>query len=387
VLLLLAVPTVLSCAYLLLATLLSSRLPAPRRSARILRFDLIVPAHDEAPVIARTVASLRRLDWPPDRFRILVVADNCSDATADIARDAGAQVMERHDQPLRGKGYALRFAFDRSERDRWADAVVVVDADSEASANLLESLAARIEAGAQALQVHYGVLNPQAAWRTRLIAIAIGAFHAVRSRARERLGLSCGIRGNGWCLTQALLQRVPYRAFSLAEDIEYGIELGFSGCRVHYCDEAQVLGEMVTGARAAGRQRQRWESGRLQLVRSRTLPLLRAALHQRSRICLDLAFDLALLPLSYVALMVALLALLAGLDSLRQHQWLAPLWVACGCALTLALYVLRGWQLSRVGWRGLLALLGAPVFVLWKLALLLGGRRTSDWVRTERERP
>jgi glycosyltransferase involved in cell wall biosynthesis len=220
VLLLLAVPAVLSCAYLLLATVLSFRLPAPRRSARILRFDLIVPAHEEAPVIARTVLSLGRLDWPPDRFRILVVADNCTDATADIARNAGAHVIERHDHQLRGKGYALRFAFDRSERDQWADAVVVVDADSEVSANLLESFAARIEAGAQAVQVHYGVLNSQAAWRTRLIAIAIGAFHVVRSRARERLGLSCGIRGNGWCLTHALLQRIPYRAFSLVEDIE-----------------------------------------------------------------------------------------------------------------------------------------------------------------------
>src|ERR1700733_8471056 len=146
-LLVLAVPAVLACAYLLLQTLMSARLPPPPASARRLRFDIVVPAHNEALGIAHTIANLRQLDWPTDKYRLLVVADNCTDSTAAIAAAAGAQVLERHDPTLRGKGYALLFAFQRSRADAWADAIVIVDADSEVTPNLLEAFAARIEQG------------------------------------------------------------------------------------------------------------------------------------------------------------------------------------------------------------------------------------------------
>src|SRR5262249_2668033 len=145
---------------------------------------------------------------------------------------------------------------------------------------------------------------------------AKAAFHIVRSRARERLGLSCGIRGNGWCVTHALLAKVPYRAFSLTEDLEYGIELGMAGYRVAYADEAHADAEMVSGERDSRKQRQRWEQGRFSLVRTKTLPLLRQAIVGRSRVCLDLALDLMVLPLSYVVLnVVALLVTAVVLSS------------------------------------------------------------------------
>jgi len=383
----LAVPTCLACLYLLVLTLLSARLAPPPRASRSLRFDIVVPAHNEEQVIERTVRSLLQLDWPRGAYRVLVVADNCTDATAARARACGATVLERLDTSRRGKGYALEFAFEHSRREGWAQALVVVDADSEASANLLEALAARIERGARALQVHYGVLNPGASWRTRLMTIAMAAFHLVRSRGRERLKVSCGIRGNGWCLTHELLRAVPYGAYSLTEDIEYGIALALAGQRVVYCDEAQVLGEMVSGAGAADKQRQRWEHGRFALLRSSALPLLRTALARRDRVCLDLALDLLVLPLSYIAL--AVLVLVGGAAALAwahaaESGWL---WLGLGAGAALWLHILRGWQLSGIGWRGILDLARVPFFVLWKLRVLLGRRSPDAWVRTERERP
>src|SRR5882757_9835321 len=288
VLLCLAVPAVAASAYLLLGTLLSSKPAPPKKSSRTLRFDVIVPAHNEAGIIERTVNSLKRIDWPKDGYRIIVVADNCTDATAEIARTAGADVMQRQDPVNRGKGYALEFAFGASTRKNWATAVVVIDADAEVSPNLLEAFAARLEAGEDAVQVHYGVLNPHASWRTRLITIAKGSFHIVRSRARERLGVSCGIRGNGWCVTHRLLQHVPYHAFSLTEDVEYGIAIGLAGYRVAYADEAHSDADMVSSEDIARRQRQRWEDGRRALVRSKTVILLTSAVKRRSAICLDL---------------------------------------------------------------------------------------------------
>src|SRR6185503_643631 len=154
--------------------------------------------------------------------------------------EAGAYVIERNDSVRRGKGFALQYAFRASHEAAWADAVVVVDADTEVSTNLLEAFATRIEAGADAVQVRYGVLNSEASWRTQLLAVAKACFHDVRSRARERLALSCGLRGNGWCVTHCLLAEIPYEAFSLVEDVEYGITLGLAGYRVHYADEAFV---------------------------------------------------------------------------------------------------------------------------------------------------
>jgi len=384
---LLTLPALFACGYVLLATLLSARPRVPPPSSRQLRFDLIVPAHNEASVIERTVASLRALDWPADRFRVLVVTDNCSDNTAALAAAAGAEVLERRDSRQRGKGYALDFGFRHSAGQSWADAVVVVDADSEASANLLEACAARLERGADAVQVHYGVLNPWASWRTRLITIAKAAFHIVRSRARERLQLSCGIRGNGWCVTHKLLRQLPFHAFSVTEDVEYGIDLGLAGWRVHYADEAHVDGEMASNAKVASRQRQRWESGRFQLIRQRTWPLLRAAVRRRSRVCLDLAFDLMVLPLSYVALNVTAVAVLVVLAT-RMGQ-IPDAWLAAPvfCIACLLLYVLRGWQLSGTGTRGLLDLGSAPAFLAWKLLLTLQRGNKGEWVRTERERP
>jgi cellulose synthase/poly-beta-1,6-N-acetylglucosamine synthase-like glycosyltransferase len=373
--------------YLLLATLLSGRERAPRRSSQQLKFNVFVPAHNEHSVIARVVASLRRIDWPIDRFRIVVIADNCTDDTAEIARTAGAHVLERHNLELRGKGYALAYAFEHSAAEGWADAVVVIDADAEASSNLLEAFATRIESGAYAVQAHYGVLNPMASWRTRLMTIATAAFHIVRSRARERLGLSCGIRGNGWCVTHGLLARVPYRSFSLAEDLEYGIEIGMAGLRVHYADEAHSNADMVSNEKIANTQRKRWEQGRFQLIRQKTGPLLRAAMQRRSTVCLDLALDLLVLPLSYVALSVIALVVLSAIAT-----WWRPIfaiWLALGLfsAGSIAAYVLRGWQLSGIGARGLLDLARAPLFLIWKILLMLKRKSSTEWIRTERERP
>lgn len=356
----------------------------PRCSQRI-RFDIIVPAHNEATVIKQTITSLQNINWPTDGFRIVVVADNCTDDTALLARAAGAEVLERQDNLHRGKGFALDFAFKASQAYGWAYAVVIVDADTQVSPNMLEAFASRIESGATVMQAHYGVLNSQSSWRTRLMAIAMSSFHRVRSRARERLKLSCGLRGNGWCITHHLLQQVPYHAFSLTEDIEYGIDLGLNGYRVHYADEAYVNALMVSSEQAARSQRQRWEQGRLQLIRSKISPLLQTALRPGGWICVDLAFDLLVPPLSYIVLNVIALMVFSAIALFWQSDMTIGLWLGLVCVISLLLYVLRGWQLSQVGLRGLVDLLRAPFFVLWKLLLVARSSASLEWIRTKRE--
>ncbi len=379
----LAAPVSVANAYLLSLTLLSWRLPPRLAQKSSVRFAVVVPAHNEEDGIAATVESLLALDYPGDHFAVIVVADNCSDETAVRAERAGARVLVRHDLERRGKGYALAHAFETVTPE--VDAVVVVDADTLVSPNLLRAFAGRIEAGALAVQADYGVRNPNASWRTRLMAIAFGAFHVLRSLARERLRLSVGLRGNGMCFTTRVLSLVPHDAFSIVEDVEYGLKLGEAGHRVYYAPEAHVYGEMVSSSRASRSQRERWEKGRAALARTRGLPLLPKAVMRRDLVLLDLAIDILVPPLSTLAIWViaGLFAALTSSYFLAQavsfHIWIANL-------LALLFYVLRGWSLSGTGARGLLELACAPFYVGWKLWMRLRQSETPrDWVRTARE--
>jgi 1,2-diacylglycerol 3-beta-glucosyltransferase len=385
VLLLASVPLLIGCAYLFLLTLCSGRREPPIADKVERKFSVVVPAHNESAGIAATVQNLLQVDYPSALFDVVVVADNCVDDTAERATQAGATTLVRHDAELRGKGYALHYAFERLSADR--DAVVVVDADTLVSPNLLRAFAARLDAGAQAIQADYAVRNPSASWRTLLMAVALGCFHIVRSRARERLGVSCGLRGNGMCFTRRVLDEVPHQAYSIVEDVEYGLRLASAGHRVHYADEAHVYGEMVSSGAAAGSQRQRWEDGRRQLIREHALPLLKTAFREQNGVLLDLAADLLLPPLAKLGVLVALgfaasFALMLVSDGVPYSF---PVYSSCLAALVI--YILRGWMLSGTGAKGLLALGFSPVYAAWKVGLRLRRKAPpSAWVRTERER-
>lgn len=380
-----SVPMVMSTAYLAFLSLFSGRLkaPGPRQSTT---FDILVPAHNEAAGIAKTVVSLLAMEYPREKFRVMVIADNCSDDTAVRARAAGATVLERHDLSQRGKGYALALGYSTSLGESFADAIVVVDADTSVSANMLSAFSARFEAGAEAVQAEHGVRNASDSWRTRLMVIAYALYHTLRSLARERLGLSCGLRGNGMGFSADLLRKVPPRAFSIVEDIEYGVTLGLEGIRVVYVHEAEVRGDMPISAEASAPQRERWEGGRTTLVREHVGPLWRAARTTKNgRIALDLAADLLVPPLTNLALYVtaglAIATLLAGIGIVTW--WAVLPWAWSFTALVL--YVVRGAMLTPTGIRTLLDLFWAPVFAIWKLTVLLRPNRSKgEWVRTTR---
>lgn len=376
--------------YLGLLTALSwRRTPKPLApGAQLPRFVVVVPAHNEAAQIAATVTSLRAMDYGQDRFVVAVVADNCTDATATLAASAGAQVLSRSHATDRGKGYALDFAFKHylGQTDAAVDAFCVVDADSIVSPNLLTAFAQRLGAGEQAMQAYYGVRNPWASWRTRLMAVALAMIHRVRGLGRERLRLSAGLRGNGMGFSAACLRAHPHDAHGLVEDVEYGITLGLGGIRIAYVDEAQVLGEMVSGAQGSESQRQRWEGGRKQLVRERLPVLLAEAFRRRSGLLLDLALDLAVPPLGTLG---ALLALGWVYEALRHlyggtgADGATAVW-AWG-TLSLVAYVLRGVVGSGLGFGAVTALMWAPIYLVWKLMLKLAPKRQEGWVRTARE--
>jgi 1,2-diacylglycerol 3-beta-glucosyltransferase len=187
------------------------------------------------------------------------------------------------------------------------------------------------------------------------------------------------------CFATNTLTQVPHDAFSIVEDVEYGLRLGEAGIRVHYAGEAHVLGEMVSNERDARSQRQRWEGGRLALARRRGLPLLARAIARRDAVLLDLALDLFVPPLSWLAFGASLGALFA----LAAFVWAGVPGAALPWALSwtlLGIHVLRGWYVSGIGPRGFFDLLRVPGYMLWKLTLPLrrGKPPPAAWVRTAR---
>jgi len=364
-----ALPVVGASGYLFLLTVRSRRPEPPSYGSPRTRFQVIVPAHDESAGIAQTVASLLSVDYPRELFEVVVVADNCKDDTAARAKAAGARVLERFDDVRKGKGYALAHAFEATLAEGKTDAVVVVDADTVVSSNLLSAFDARLQTGANAVQADYAVRNPDEGWRTRLMAIAFGMFHVIRSSGRESLGLSCGLRGNGMCFTTDLLGQVPHDAFSVVEDLEYGIRLGEHGHRVHYAGEAHVYGEMVSSEKASRSQRTRWEGGRREMAKQHAVPLLRRAIRERNPVLADLAIDVLVPPLSVLVAATAVGAAASFALAVATRRPNLALFLFGTSGVLLVTYAARGWKVSGTGVRGLASLGCAPFYMAWKSSL------------------
>ncbi|MCC6730422.1 MAG: glycosyltransferase [Chthonomonadales bacterium] len=354
------------------------------------RFALLVPAHDEALLIGEVVEGLRRLDYPGDLRAVIVIADNCSDATATAAREHGAEVLERTDPARRGKGFALEWAIGRVLADaRRFDAVVVLDADSELSAGFLRTMDAALTEGHGAVQARYDVLNVHESWRTRLMACALALAHHVKPLGRQRLGLADGLKGNGMCFAREVLERVPWSGESVTEDIEYTLRLAEAGIRVEYAPDAEVRAQMPTTARQASTQRQRWEGGRYALM-GRAARLLVRGVRGRDALLADRAADLLVPPFAeFLAVPCALIVLgaalaLSGIDA-SGGRVLAAAWGAVLAAAVM--YLVVGLFVARVPAAVAWALAAAPVYAVWKLATcaaLLARGGTGGWRRTER---
>jgi len=339
---------------------------------------VVIPAHNEQELIAACVASLA------GHREIYVVAHNCSDATAQRAAAARATVLVLNDR-VGGKGTALDFGF-RQAIAAGAEAVLVIDADSVAGPNLIAAVSAAFGRGADAVQCRYQAADLDtrggANRRTRLAALALFGMNVVRPLGRHRLGLSCGIFGNGFALSAATLARVSYTPNSLVEDLEYHLHLIRAGIRVEFLDHAAVFGEMPETKAAASTQRARWEGGRILMRRQWTGRLLGEVLRGRLRM-IEPLLDLLALPLTTEA---ALLVLGLAMGIGAHLRWLTLYSVAGLC--TLVLYVVAAALLGPEPVRALGALASAPAFLVWKVLMIprtrLAARGDAAWVRTRR---
>ena len=341
----------------------------------IRRLMVIVPSHNEEKSIAKCIKSIAASAG--GTADILVIAHNCDDGTGQAALDAGAMVFALDDPGLRGKGHALAKGFDLAFCEHGADAVMVLDADSTISAELIPLVRASLS-HSYVVQCRYEAISGGGRPQSRLRALAFRCMNVVRARGRHRLGLSCGIFGNGFAVRAEVLREVPYGAVSIVEDLEFHLALLTAGIRTEFVEDAVVSADVPPSAAGERTQSARWEGGRIRMLFSRGPSLLLQVMRGRPAL-IEPLIDLMTLPLGIGVTMLLLLALLP----IPFFRWYAILGI---CVVIFHLLV-AVWLSPEPG-ADLLALVGAPVYVLSKMTMLrdilrAGGKR-ADWIRTSR---
>jgi len=353
------------------------------------RFCILVPAHNEEEVIAPTLDALRSVQYDRSAFRIVVIADNCSDATIEIAsRVEGVEVWERNDTSQMGKPSALNWAMSRLRSEDAFDVIAIMDADTIMDSQFLiamDNAYVRAGGGKFAAQGWYTVLNSTANWRTSLMTGALGLVHYVRPLARETLGLSVGLKGNGMCFGKDVLDDISWCSECLTEDIDLGLDLiEIHGVRVRFVPDAIVCALMPTSKSGSVTQRRRWELGRNAIRRRAVRMFLNAGL-SGDRVAGDLAFDQLIPPVAELGTLVIMWCVLAAFVWIGGvHSRAMPM--ACLAAVaSFVMYVLGGFRVSQAPKQAYWALLTTPFYIVWKLVTvsgLLG--RGSRKIRTDR---
>lgn len=346
---------------------------------------VLVPAHNEAIGIEATLAALKAQLQPGDR--LLVVADNCSDDTAERAEAAGAEVTRRSHAQLRGKGFALAWGLDHLMQGQACKVLVIMDADCQPATGALARLARRCVATQGPVQALYLMHAPEGAGLAqRMSAFAWRVKNRVRPRGAARLGWPCQLMGTGMAFPWGLLRAADLANGDLVEDMKLGLDLAWQGRPPCFEEAARVDSEFPSADRAARTQRTRWEHGHLSMILQQVPGMVWGALRRRDGRLLAMALDLAIPPL---ALLLALLLVMLGLG-LAPGLWAGLWWPAAlagGAVAATGLAMVLAWQ----GWaRDLIALselLLAPWYVLRKLPIYLWFviRRQTTWVRTDRQ--
>lgn len=347
---------------------------------------ILIPAHNEITVLGTLLESLAALEYPKDHFDVYVVADNCTDATAELTRTAGwVQVYERFDQSKRGKGFALNWLMQRLHEDHlFYDAYIVLDADSVVYPTFLEEMNKGLAQGARALQAQNNVRNITDSPGTALRWLALTLMNHVRPLGRNGLGSSSTLTGNGMCLSHALLERYPWHSFSLAEDYQYYLNLVKHGEKVRYMPDAIVRSEMPSTFAHMRTQDIRWESpDKSQPAWKTSLQLLNLGVRNRDVVRIEAIAELLTPPLSYL-IAWSMLTLLGSLLLWSIPHMIMSLVIIGG----LFFYLSTPFYLLHPPRTVMRALWHAPGFMLWKLWVILvvkqSKKQTAEWIRTSR---
>lgn len=381
-LLLILLPVLVLCAQVLLACLPAR--PVPVAQGRRPRLAVLVPAHNESSIIIATLNSLLPQLQAGDR--LLVVADNCTDDTAALARAAGAEVTERSNQQQRGKGYALDFGVLHLAADA-PEVIIIVDADCQVSEGTLARLAISCIDSGRPVQALYLMHAPEGSGlKVRIAEFAWRVKNLVRPVGWARLGLPCQLMGSGMAFAWQDIGLINLASGHIVEDLQMGLDFCRSGKPPLFCPAAHVSSYFPRSDEGLNTQRTRWEHGHLGVILSDAPKLLLESLRRGNWKLLGMSLDLLVPPLVLLILVVAvafsiawLLFVLGGL--------LVPALIASIGMLLLGLAIISAWAKFGREIVSIVALLYAPFYILKKIPLYLNFllKRQVDWVRSKRD--
>lgn len=387
---LLALPTFVLAVEVAVAITNRSRLAGPLISAQPnlpVRTTILMPAHNEEVVIAATLDAL--MPTLPNGFDVLVVADNCSDATAALSRKSGAEVTERNDKNRRGKGYALAHGQDvLKARADAPEVVLVLDADCSidaASLRLLSVTAQVVSHPVQALDL-LSVPPDQESTKLAFSTFAVVMKNLVRAKGMAHLGQFCQVMGTGTAFPWSIFAKATLASGHIVEDMELGVSLAMGNKGALFCEAALVKSQFPIAEEAQTSQRTRWEHGHLQTITQIVPKNLAKALITLNGKAVILLLDLAVPPLSFLVMSLVMggaITILAGVIGLG---WL-PFTIISGALVLLVISIACAWHsfgreaMPARHWRGLFRFLASKLPIYARLA----GKRQIDWVRTARD--
>lgn len=351
-------------------------LRAPRRSPKptftatpTTRFAVVIPARNESGIISHTVHSLKALQYPSEKRDILVIADNCSDNTAVLAKAAGAQVFVRNDISKISKAHALKWLFEQDDfKNRRYDAVCILDADAVLAPDFLNAMDAELAKGYEIVQGRCGSTNPY--------DTAVSGFMAVLSSFQNRFwylpqanrNKSTLYIGPGVCITMSRIEKTGWNITTLVEDAEFSIQSVLKGGFVRYCDHARYEVEQVTTCGQLWKQQRRWRSGQLACLRIYLKPILKSVFkdHNKNAVSLLILVLIPVLCLSAVFQLVASPVIFGEFFGYENISWVFVL--ASFIANTIVMSAGFSFILWLDGvftfrlWKGILAAVFAPYF-------------------------
>ncbi|OWK34155.1 glycosyltransferase family 2 protein [Fimbriiglobus ruber] len=375
-----AIPLLLLAAETLAAAV--RRLRIPPAAADRPRLAVLIPAHNEEDGLSRTLTDVMAQLRPGDRC--VVVADNCSDQTAAVARSYGAEVVERSDAVRRGKGYALDAGIRHLSADPPA-VLAVIDADCGVGNGALDALAAAAGFGRPVQGINVLYPPPGSGAKARVSAYAFFLKNVIRPLGLSRLGGPCHLFGTGLALPWGLLRHTRLASGNIVEDLQLGVDLTLAGHPPRFLAVPCVTGEFPTGDAAAGTQRRRWEHGHVRTLLRQAPRLVVAGLTRRRPGLVLLGLDLAVPPLSLLGLATLAAAVLA-----IGAWWLTGAESPIGILLTAIALMAAGqvlaWLRHGRSWIGLFDLVQIPLYVARKFPIYLGlvFRPQQAWVRAAR---
>ena len=353
------------------------------------RFVIVIPAHDEEAGITDTIQSCQMLDYPRAQVSVVVIADNCSDRTGEVARAAGAECLVRQDRENRGKGHALAWGLGKLA-DRDYDAVVILDADCEISRDALRFFDSYLEDGFDVLQAKDVATNPD----DSVISYAVTVGNVIENdlfyAGKDSLGWAILLRGTGMVFRKTVLQRLSWNAFSVAEDVEFSSQLISNRVPIKLVQQAVVGSRFPADRNQLEVQRTRWASGNLQISRTRALEWILAGIRSRN-------FRLADTGLTFLVIsrpVVLAESGLALLVSLLGQLAFAPAWpasvtyIAASIVVFYVLYFVVGIVMTGITVKRMVYLAKVPLVIARLLRIsilaLIGGKK-EEWERSPRD--